>query len=186
MTIGIDIDDTLTETFDYILPYVAEYFHVDADDLRKRNISYNNLPQEWKREELEFCKTYFDHIVADTPFKPDSAWALRKLHEDGHRIVIITARTTDFYTDPYKTTREELAKGGIIYDKLLCAMDKVTACADEQVSVFIDDTIANCEAVSKLGIPVMVMNSKANKDIETTLDRVSNWTEVLAKIEKMA
>ncbi|MBP3470564.1 MAG: hypothetical protein J6K26_13750, partial [Lachnospiraceae bacterium] len=112
----------------------------------------------------------------------DSAWALRKLHENGHRIVIITARTTAFYTDPYKTTREELAKGGIIYDKLLCTMDKVSACVDEQVSVFIDDTIANCEAVSKLGIPVMVMNSKANKNSETTLDRVSNWTEILERI----
>ncbi len=28
----------------------------------------------------------------------------KKLKEMGHRIVIITGRTTDFYTDPYKTT----------------------------------------------------------------------------------
>ena len=51
MIIGIDIDDTLSETFDYMLPYVAEYFGVSADELRKRNISYNNLPEEWKGEE---------------------------------------------------------------------------------------------------------------------------------------
>ena len=28
MNIAIDIDDTLTESFDYFLPYVAEYFDV--------------------------------------------------------------------------------------------------------------------------------------------------------------
>ena len=48
MNIAIDIDDTLTESFDYFLPYVAEYFDVDEETLRKQNISYSNLPKEWK------------------------------------------------------------------------------------------------------------------------------------------
>ena len=182
MIIGIDIDDTLTETFDHMIPCVAEYFGVSADELRQRNISYNNLPEEWKEEELKICKKYCDSIIEDTPFKTDAAWAMQKLHEQGHKIVIITARTTAFYSDPYKTTIKELANGGIVYDKLICTLDKASACTAEKVSLFVDDTIANCEAVSQVGIPVLVMNSKVNKSMETSFDRVSNWSEVLEKI----
>lgn len=111
MNIAVDIDDTLTESFDYFLPYVAEYFGVEEEKLKKQNISYCNLPKEWKKDELGFCKTYYDRIVPDTPFKPDAAWGIRKLREQGHRIVIITARTEALYTDPYRTTEEELANG---------------------------------------------------------------------------
>lgn len=34
MNIGIDIDDTLTDSFDYFMPFVAEYFHVNIHELK--------------------------------------------------------------------------------------------------------------------------------------------------------
>ena len=61
MNIAIDIDDTLTESFDYFLPYVAEYFDVDEETLRKQNISYSNLPKEWNFAErimTELCRVH--------------------------------------------------------------------------------------------------------------------------------
>lgn len=72
MNIAIDIDDTLTESFEYFQPYVAEYFNADIDELRRKNISYSNLPDEWKAHEIDFCKTYYDRIVEDTPFKTNA------------------------------------------------------------------------------------------------------------------
>ena len=39
MKIGIDIDDTMTDTFDYLMPYIAEYFKVDINYLKDNNIS---------------------------------------------------------------------------------------------------------------------------------------------------
>ena len=56
MNIAIDIDDTLTESFAYFQPYVAEYFGAEPEKLRARNISYSNLPEPWKQDELGFCK----------------------------------------------------------------------------------------------------------------------------------
>lgn len=167
MNIAIDIDDTLTESFDYFQPFVAEYFGVDVEELRRRNISYSNLPDEWKSDELGFCKTYYDRVVADTPFKPDAAWGVDELRKAGHKIIIITGRTTAFYTDPYKTTAEELANGGIIYDKLICTLDKGSACLEEKIDILIDDLPANCDAATKLGIKTVLFQSKANKDIKT-------------------
>ena len=52
MNIAIDIDDTLTESFDYFLPFVAEYFGAEEEELRDKNISYSTLPDQWKKDEI--------------------------------------------------------------------------------------------------------------------------------------
>ena len=183
MNIAVDIDDTLTESFDYFLPYVAEFFGADENELRERDISYINLPPEWKERELDFCKTYYDRLVADTPFKPDAAWGINRLRELGHKIFIITARTSDFYTDPYVTTRQELENGGIKYDRLICTFEKAKACADEGISVIIDDFPKNCEAAIDRGIYAVLFESKANKNAETRAVRAANWDEVVRAVE---
>lgn len=179
MNIAIDIDDTLTESFDYFQPYVAEYFNADIGELRRKNISYSNLPNEWKLDELGFCQAYYDRIVTDTPFKSDAAWGVKKLKEQGHRIIVITGRTTAFYTDPYKTTAEELNKGGIVYDKLICTLDKGSACIDEHIDILIDDMPSNCDAAVKCGISAILFTSNANREVKTNHIRVANWKEII-------
>lgn len=182
MNIAIDIDDTLTESFDYFLPFVAEYFGADADELREKNISYSNLPEAWKKDEIGFCKTYYDRTAADTPFKTDAAWGVHQLRELGHRIVIITGRTDAFYTDPYKTTIEELKNGGIVYDKLICTLDKASACAAENIAVLIDDMPANCDAVVHRGISALLFSSKGNQNADTEYPRVENWKSAIEAV----
>ena len=39
MNIAIDIDDTLTNSFEYFQPFVSEFFGVTVAELKKRNIS---------------------------------------------------------------------------------------------------------------------------------------------------
>lgn len=182
MRIAVDIDDTLTESFEYFQPYVAEYFGADIEELRRRNISYSNLPDAWKKDEVGFCKAYYDRIVADTPFKPDAAWGVKRLREQGHSILILTGRTTAFYTDPYQTTVEELERGGISYDTLLCTLDKGRACAEEQIDLLIDDLPSNCDDAVAHGISAILFTSRANQDIPTDHVRASNWKEVLKLI----
>ena len=179
MNIAIDIDDTLTESFGYFQPFVAEYFSVGVEEVRRRNISYGNLPPEWKSKGVEFYRVYYDRVVPDTPFKPDAAWGVAELRKMGHRIVIITGRSTAFYTDPYKTTAEELEKGGIVYDKLICTLDKGCACREEEIDILIDDLPANCDAAVKAGASAILFTSQANRDMETVYPRVSEWKNVI-------
>lgn len=179
MNIAVDIDDTLTDSFDYFLPFVAAYFGAPEAELREKNISYGNLPEAWKSRELDFCRACYDRTAVDTPFKPDAAWGVNRLREMGHRIVIITARTREFYTDPYKTTREELTKGGISYDTLICTFNKGEACEREQISLLIDDQPANCADAVTHGIPALLFDSKANRDAQSLCRRVKNWAEAV-------
>ena len=39
MIIGIDIDDTIMDTLEHLMPYLAEYFDANLEDLKKQNIS---------------------------------------------------------------------------------------------------------------------------------------------------
>ncbi len=185
MIIGIDIDDTLTDTFDFFQPCVAEFFGLDIEFLKAHNISCNNIPAPWNENELEFCRAYYDDLAPETPFKPDAAWGMARLHEMGHRTVVITARTPDFYTDPYATTRLELENGHIEYDKLVCTLDKKSACLAEGVELFIDDSVKNCTAVNSEGIPVLLFECKANADTKTDFTRVSSWAEIIELVKEM-
>lgn len=184
MNIAIDIDDTLTNSFEYFIPFLAEYFNVSVEFCKKNNISYCTLPNEWKEKELEFCKRYFDNVVEHTPFKPDAARIVQKLHKMGHKIIIITGRNENMYTNPYFTTQRELANGGIVYDKLICTLDKTTACMDEKVDIFIDDSIANCSGVSQKGVKTILFTSKWNDKSIVPFQRVQSWEELYALICK--
>lgn len=178
MNIGIDIDDTIMDTFDYLMPYIAEYFNADIDDLKNRNISYSNLPDEWKAREIAFCKKYYDTVVPDTPIKPNAVEYIKKIKALGHSVFVITARDNRLYTDAYKTTSEQLTANGVVYDKLICTFDKAQACIEENIGLFIDDSVGNCKKVQSAGIPVLLFNSKGNAHVDTDLNRVDDWKEI--------
>lgn len=186
MKIAIDIDDTLTNSFSYFQPFVAEFFGVDVEMLRREGISYSNLPACWKPRELEFCRTYYDRIAAQTPFKPDARRGVDTLRKSGHKIVILTGRTTEFYTDPYLTTREELKNGGIRCDALSCTLDKGAYCAAEGIDLLIDDLPENCAQANAHGIPALLFDSPANQTSQLRCRRVHNWNEAAAAVEQVA
>lgn len=182
LIIAIDIDDTLTDSFGYFMPKVAEFFGADLKDLQRRGISYSNLPEEWKGKELEFCRKYYDDTVIDTPFKPNAVSVVNALKESGDVIYIVTARTKDFYTDPVKTTSEELSKNGILYDDLVCTFDKASFCKEKKVELFIDDSVSNCQKVGAVGIKTLLFTSPANESVSVDLERVGDWKRVYDKV----
>lgn len=185
LNLAIDVDDTLAMTFEHMQPYVAEYFGVDVEELRRKRISYENLPEAWKEKGYDFNKTYLERVVSDTPAKPDAAWAVNTLRARGHRVIVMTARTTKFYADPHATTAEQLRRSGIICDKLLCAKDKAGACLAEKIDVLIDDLPYNCDAVAAVGVKVINMISPVFADVQLAHPRAKNWKEAVDMIVQL-
>lgn len=184
MKIAIDIDDTLTNSFDYFIPFVAEFFGAAPEQLRRDNISYSTLPEEWRKREPEFCRAYYDRVVPDTPFRENAVRYVNLLHEEGHRIVIITARTREMYTDPYATTRAELDKNGLQYDEIVCTMDKTRACTERGIDLLIDDSVANCRAAASAGVRVLLFSGKGNAGTDVPFARVNDWEEIYLLIRR--
>ena len=79
LTIGIDIDDTITDTFYHLMPAVAEFFNEDINYLKENKISYTSLTPNMKEHELEFARENFDKLIPLTPIKKDAAEYIRKI-----------------------------------------------------------------------------------------------------------
>lgn len=178
MNIGIDIDDTITETSELLMPYVAEYFSIDIDYLKKNNICYNNLPKEYKEKEKEFGKSTFGRVLLDVRLKENAKEIIDKLKEDGHKIVIITARDETIYDAPFEFTKKQLKKLRIEYDKLFCTFDKKQICIDENIDFFIDDSVENLNNVEDTVGQVLLFNSKTNMRENNHFIRVNSWKEI--------
>ena len=185
MNIAIDIDDTLADTFDYYIPFIAEFFGADENELRAKNISYNTLPPEWQAQEHELGMAYDDQYIPDTPFKPGAAEGINALRAMGHKIFIITARCEQTYHDPVGTTEKELKNGKIVYDKLICTLNKAAACTAEKIDVLIDDYPANCLAVAAVGVRPIVFASKAYPNPPNEFPLVHSWTEAVEQVKRL-
>ena len=177
LNIGIDIDDTIANTFNYLMPAVAEFYNMDLDYLKENKISYTTLTPKMKEQELEFAKANFDKLIPNTPVKPDAAEYIRKIKKLGHKITIITARNNLFYTDAYKTSSEYLKNNGIEYDELICTFDKAGICKEHNINIFIDDSINQCNKVKEENIKTLLFVSPINESNEEH-QKVYNWEDV--------
>ncbi len=184
MNIGIDIDDTITDSFEYLMKCVAEYFNYDINYLKENNFSYNNLPKNCKKYEYDFAKKYYDKSLPHIPLKEGAREYIKKIKKLGHNIFIITARNTNMYKDPYISTKKQLEINNIYYDKLFCTFDKVSICKTEKVDLVIDDSIENCIAINNIGIDTLLFNSVLNEKQNVNIKRVRNWKEIFEYIKK--
>ena len=184
MVIGIDIDDTLTDTFSYFQQYVAEACGMPLEYLVEHDISYENIPSDWKMDIFTFARNYFDRIVPSTPAKEGAVEAVRELKRLGHRIVIITARSTRGYTDPYSTTRKELENIGVPYDRLICSWSKAEACLDEHVELYIDDNVDNVRNVASVDVDTILFSSRLNRNLNVPFRRAESWADILSYVKE--
>lgn len=179
MRIGIDIDDTIATTFEDILPHMLEYFQLSEDELHYEiGGYYQNILGVSDLEFFQYTKKYYDRLVPEVGVKPNCKEVLDRLKAKGHEIILITARSKDTFQNPEEVTLAWLKRHEIPYDKLMIsALNKKQICKQENVQVFIDDSIRNCKEVSTLGIPVYLMDSTMNQQ-ESSSTRVYDWLSI--------
>lgn len=105
MKIGIDIDDTMADTFDYLMPYIAEFFDVDIiytdeykitiEELKNNNIHYDKLICDFDKAKV--CKNEKINLFID-----DSIANCNKVNELGIETILFSSKgnltdKTDLY-----------------------------------------------------------------------------------------
>lgn len=91
---------------------------------------------------LSWYKQYGDEMMLNFPPKKNAVKVINLLHDLGHKIVIATARATDWHTEPEKITKSWLNKVGLKYDKLYIGrIDKEKICEETNADIFVDDDI---------------------------------------------
>lgn len=177
MRIGVDIDDTICNTFEYVLPYVCEFYSLNYKELKKQNIAYSYFTKNYA-DFYEFAKANYYKIVPYVPLNKGVLKYLKKIKSLGHEIVFITARGKRGYDNAYQVTYDYLVKNKVPFDALIVdAQDKGQVCVDEHIDMFFDDDINNYRSVELRGIDVYLFSIRANKKYHG-VRRVKNFKQI--------
>ena len=178
MRIGIDVDDTITNSWESLLPHYSRLFKIDENTLRKSKPYYMSVKDLITLDEyFDMILPIYDEVIPKVKLKDNVKEVINKLYEDGHHIIFITARGRG-HTDPYKQTKDYLDKHNIKYNKIIVnATNKAEVCQTENIDLFIDDSVRNCKIVSDIGIESLLFETYYNKEDET-LYHVKSWIEI--------
>jgi len=193
MNIGIDIDDTISETFEALLPYSQLYTIKDLK--RQSNINLNTDTSThfyiesmngWTEDESKaFWDKYYAEILKKLNIKKFASEVINKLKQDGHKIYLISARWDIKDDNTKEITKKWLKDNDVVYDGLfLNASDKLKLVIENDIDIFIDDSLKNCKIISEnTDIKVFMMTSNANMKFENEkIKRVFSWPEIYSLI----
>lgn len=185
MIIGIDIDDTITDTYEVMMTYAAEYTAkvlknepILNEKTNCTNHFYMRDLNNWENgEDYKFLEKYYEKIIKEVRPKTLALKYLNKLHNEGNKIVLITARWESNFFDVRKTTENWIRENNIPCDKLIInAENKLVAAKNENVDIFIDDSFKNCTMVQEAGIKTYLMDTRVNRGLTNeNIKRVYSW-----------
>lgn len=187
MNIGIDIDDTISKTFELVCEFAKRY---NKENLQK-NIDINLNKEvtspiwcrelfEWnEEEENNFWQQYYLKYIAEVDIIENAMNVINKLSVDNN-IILITARFNDENKEAENVTKKWLREKNIKYDKLFMGhIDKRKIAIDNKIDIFIDDNFSTCKEIADLGIKTFMMDAKLNQGKEDKdIVRVKSWTEI--------
>ena len=186
MVIGVDLDDTITNSFEDLMPFFAEYFGLDLNYCKENNYSYNNFPEELKDKKNEFVKYLQERkLLNKISVKENAIQVLKGLHELGCRIIIITSRNDSILPNAFLETKSFLEQNGITYDALYCEHDKHKILLAEGVEMFIDDSIKGLIYNKYVCKYHLLFSSVLNQKEESEFSRVSSWIEIREIVERL-
>lgn len=200
MVIGIDIDDTLTNTSELLLAYAQKY---DYEILKRKEfldkskvysiINGGSLEygMSWTTKQADdFKKMYHSFVLENAPIKPFAKEVIDRLIEEGNQIIFVTARNKagDRISDSYKISKNLLDKNNIKYHKIITeCSDKLSVCRENHIDLFIDDKIETCVELKEGKIHSLLMNTPFNnqKD-EKNIVRVYSWIDLYYKVQELS
>lgn len=193
MNIGIDIDDTISNTYDVLFNYAQKYTIIDKNKEIKdvnRNATthmYAKTFHNWNDEEEKEClDKYYENVVKEVKPKMFSAEIINKLKSEGNKIFLITARFKSEKFDVKELTLKWLKENNINYDELIMdAQNKVEIAQEKNIDIFVDDSISNCEAMANAGIKTYMMDFIINCNYKNEkVTRVYSWPHLYQEIKK--
>lgn len=192
MNIGIDIDDTITKTSEETDIWAKEY----TENILKRKFELQKIEifdpmwakylYNWTEEEDRiFWDTYYEKIMENVKPKEDAIEVINNLSKN-NKIFIITARWDRKNGIIAKITKDWLEKNNIKYNELFLGhKDKRKIIQDNNIEVFIDDSLKTCMEIYEMGIKTLIMDSRINKNMkEDKIERVFSWKEIETKIKE--
>lgn len=193
MNIGIDIDNTITNTREVILEYIGRF--ASENDLNGQ-ITWGRYSLEeslsWNSQQIsQFLQIYLNDIYHEVSPRPYALEVIEELHRC-HSITLITSRNQ---RDPHiqAVTLDWLNRYHLTYDKLvmnqtenLHHFSKLEACLNNHIHLMIEDHHDLSLELSSI-IPVLMFDYPYNAHLEVSnIIRVRDWLEVKDYINSLS
>lgn len=190
MRIGIDIDGTLTNIVDSVIAYGQEYELINNlnDGILNPRSDYIKTAFEWGTEiGNRFWRENFTKINQVEP-RPLTKKYLDKLHQEGHEIFIITARTDEELGDAKAISIKWLKKNKIPFDHIFVnVQNKGLLCQEQKIDAFIDDLPRNIDSAMDHSILTFIMNSTTNENYKRDgVKRVYSFVDFYREIKRIS
>lgn len=191
MKIGIDLDGVVFDSEKEFRVYSELY---DITDL-KQNSKLDNRELKfqdrfkWTQEEIEgFLSKYHKQIIVESNFMPGVKRILKLLKQDGHSLILITARG-GMNKDMIKITEERLKQAKMnIFDKYYWATEnKYEVCVKENIDIMIDDFYKKCESIADKKIKTIYLKDAPSYDLKENkyIKVLYNWGEIYRYIKEI-
>lgn len=177
MVIGIDIDNTITNTYLTTQKYLSIYDNTYTD--------WHNLPEERK---TEFLNLYIENIMTECSLKDYVKEALEYFKQNNYKIILITARNNKYSPKVKTITTNYLAKYNLPYDKIIFddeeQENKGLSANQEHVSLFIDDKETNLDNIAKYNIECLLFDNQKHPQNCSKYKTFSNWRDIIEYIKR--
>lgn len=168
MIIGIDIDDTITETTKNANKY-ARIFDPNLND------DYHTFSKE-KYE--EFRHLYQREISRTNPLKEGVKEAFEYFDKHNIKVIIITTRDKYYANDIDEISINHLKNNGLKFSKFINTTTKGIEAYKNKVDLFIDDKEKNLDDVKSYGIECIRFSTKNDSKYKT----FSDWSDIIKYI----
>ena len=190
MKIGIDLDGVIFDS-ERIFRVYAELY--DVIELHQNSIVDNREVKfqdryNWPQSIIDdFLKKYQTYSIEKSEFIPGAKDVIKMLKEEGHELIIITARG-DKKKEHITITEDILKKNDMyIFDKYIWGVEnKSEICVNEKLDLMIEDSNRNCKAISDKKIKTIYFKDAPNYEMKENeyLKTLYNWGEVYRYIKE--
>lgn len=190
MRIGVDIDGVLNDVAQW-------HFSLGSKFCLENQINRGFDPTKYYMEDQfyltasenrEFWRQYIFDLLIAIPPRPFASEVIHRLRQDGHTIVILTARDNQYMLNQYEGMidfyiNEWLAKYNIEYDEIITgSTNKKDKCLKAKLDIMIEDKASNVDKISKM-IPVFVFDAPYNQKCSgKNVIRVYSWYQIYLEI----
>jgi len=195
MIIGVDIDGVLANRQEWDMTHAAQHFAIsEGDRIDPSSYFIEGKFGITKDQASDYWGSFIWDYAENVEPMIGAAEALRKLKDDGHTIIINTARWLSERNDEQgarmrSATEQWLKKHGLLCDKLVFAhhfyKDKLHVAKELALDIHIDDLPREIELLAP-SLPVLIFDNAYNQDFSLpNTRRVKSWDDLYKTISKM-
>ena len=191
MKIGIDLDGVVFDSEKEYRVYSELYDLIDLKQnskLDNRELKFQDR-FKWSQKDIDnFVIKYQKQIMEEANFMPGAKRILKLLKEEGHTLILITARgglNEENITISKKILKENKMD---IFDKYYWAIkNKEEICIKENIDIMIDDSDKNCKLIADKKIKVIYLKDSPCYELEDNeyIKVLYNWGEIYRYIQEI-